>query len=650
MAIVYEATNKLVGFDVETRGIDVGYALQPFRARTGEAWLTSAAIASDKMTVGRLNPSTEWLRKWLREMARTETTIIGWNTPFDAAWLIALGLREEVFECKWLDAMLLWRHLTASPEWSRDSVKSYSLKAAVRTYLPQYANYEKDIEFDTDDPVGLQQLLEYNKLDAKLTLKLAQFYVSVLDERQVANALIEAECLPLVAEAHVEGLVANREAAEVLTKKLEDAANLAYVTLRFQPGAESVERDALNSTVKLRKLLYGDWGLMPNKLTEKGQLSTDRDVLSQLAMTDPRAKLLNDYREAKNLRTKFAEGVKLSLDYNGDGRVRPNARVFATYTGRMTYSSKILKGKNERPTGFAIHQMKRDPEFRDLIEAPEGYTLLEFDFAGQEFRWMAVLSRDTTMLSLCQTGEDAHAYMGAKIGGKDYNMMRKLLHDPLDERYAYFKKLRQLGKVANLSLQYRTSPNTLMRVARVSYNLTMSPMEAKAIHATYRTTYPGVGRYWDMQVVRAKSEGFVETKAGRRVWTGKVDTWTRITDVTPHPATGQPVEKYEDYKWDAESTAINFPVQGSGADQKYLALKVLRDYLPRVDGRFYFELHDGIFIVVPDQYAETAARDVKHLLSNLPYDSAWGVKLPIDFPVDAKLGKTWGQLREWQEC
>ena len=101
-----------------------------------------------------------------------------------------------------------------------------------------------------------------------------------------------------------------------------------------------------------------------------------------------------------------------------------------------------------------------------------------------------------------------------------------------------------------------------------------------------------------------------------------------------------------DNTWGCESTAINFPIQGSGADQKYLALLMLKDYLPRVNGRFYFELHDGLFVIVPDAYAERAVAEIKPLLSTLPYKKAWGVDLPIQFPVDAKMGKTWGQLKE----
>jgi len=614
---------NIVSFDVETRGTEDGYGLQPFRARTGEAWLTMCAMADKDGAEGIMKPDVETLRQWLVDCAVNNRVITAWNAAFDAAWLIALGLREEVFACKWLDAMLLWKHLTASPEWTGLAPPSYGLKAAVREFYPDEAGYEQDIDFNTDDPDKLADLLVYNIKDAEFTLRLTNKFWGLLNPKQRRAALIEAACLPMVAESHVEGIVMNYDAAKDLQKKLTDEANIALVTLAIK-NRGAVDVDILASPTKLRKLLFDDWGLKSVKLTDKGADSTDRDALSQLAEVDERAGLLNAYREANGNRTKFADNTLAALDYNGDGRVRPSAKVNGTYTGRMTYGSSILRGKDKKQTGVALHQWKRDAAFRRLIEAPEGYTLMEFDFAGQEFRWMAVLSSDPTMIDKCQPGEDAHAYMGGRIGKKTYEQMLAggAAGDPK------IKAIRQLGKVANLGLGYRTSAKTLKRVARVQHKLSITEIEAKVIHATYRTTYPKVGTYWSDQIKDAKLDGHVDTVAGRRINLGEGNTWSKT------------------FSWSAESTAINFPIQGTGADQKYLALAVLKDYLQKVNGKFYFELHDGIFVIIPDEHAVEALPKIKHLLSNLPYKKAWGVDLPVSFPVDAKWGKNWGDLKE----
>lgn len=639
---------KLCAFDVETTGTDEGFGLQPFRVRTKEAWLTSCAIATKAGVTAEVfnhpDPDTRhihavgYLARWLRSCAERKITICGWNIAFDMAWLIAMGLRDEVFACKWLDGMLLWRHIKSAPKELKIEPASFSLKAAVREYKPESAGYEEGVDFDDMSPEAVAKRVAYNKLDAMFTLDLTETFLSQLTTQQKRAALIEAACLPLMAETMVEGLRVDVEQAARLSEKLDTDAKVAMVTLKMTAG--DIDEAVLSSPVKLRKLLFQEWGLPVQVLTDKGDPSTNRDALTQLAPLDSRANLLNTYREAKNNRTKFAEGVLKSADYNGDRCVRPSPRVYGTYTGRLTYSSSIGKGKGSKPTGIAIHQMKRDKEFRDMVVAPEGYTLIECDFAGQEFRWMAVMSNDRTMLEMCQPGEDAHAFMGAKIGGLSYEQIRRLL----DEKDAKAKAFRQLGKVGNLSCQYRTSALTLQRVARVSYQLNLSLAEAQAIHANYRVSYPGVPKYWRRQAQLARHEGFVETIAGRRIYTGPGSDWVRMVASSTDPD----VMAAQDWSWVCESTAINAPIQGSGADQKYLALMALRDYLPKVDGRVYFELHDGIYMVVPDRYAEKAVAETKQLLSTLPYKKAWGVDLPIEFPVDAKWGKTWGSMEEWK--
>jgi hypothetical protein len=87
--------------------------------------------------------------------------------------------------------------------------------------------------------------------------------------------------------------------------------------------------------------------------------------------------------------------------------------------------------------------------------------------------------------------------------------------------------------------------------------------------------------------------------------------------------------------------------KNTGGDQKYLALAVARNMLAQFGGYFYYELHDGLFFIFPDRVAAKAIPMFKKALSELPYKAAWGVTLPILFPVDAKHGKTWGGLKNF---
>lgn len=634
---------KFVAFDFETSGEKPEYALQPWRVAQGKAWVTSVAIVEKvdgKLAVtGSLGPDRASLLDFLVRCVERGQTVVGWNVQFDIQWLLALGLADLVHRLRFLDGMLLWRHYFIEPEYEMDrgKKKSYGLKSCVAEVLPEHAGYDEDVDFHSTDPAERAKLHRYNVRDTAYTLYLTRHWYLKLaeDPQRLKAAMIEAACIPLVAEANLKGQVVDRFAARELEQHLTNVADRQLAILAPHGVTEKVVR----SPVQLATLLFDQWGLPvlkenTGKKTGKVSRATDKEVLHELAFKDERAKELRAYREALNNRTKFATAQLSSIAYNEDGRTRPQAIIFGTYSGRLTYASQQShewvddKGRNRRSTlqiGWALHQAKRAPEYRNTIEAPPGYTIVEFDASGQEFRWMAIASGDETMLNLCLPGEDPHSFMGARIVGRDYRDMIAAVK--AKEQAA--KDARQLGKVGNLSLQYRTSARKLRVVARVQYELPMELPEAERIHKTYRQAYPGVPLYWDRQIALTKQSGYVETFAGRRVqvtgnWNG-------------------------DWGWSMGSTSINYRIQGTGADQKYLALSVLRPYLRQIGAYFAWDLHDGIYFYVPDDKVARAVQDIRYLLNNLPYEKAWGFSPPIPLPWDCKTGKTWGSLEEWGE-
>lgn len=893
--------DRFIAFDFETSGQLPEYALQPWRVEQGLAWATSLVWCqkepAEMRIEGGLAPTVDTMRAMLEHAITEKRTICGWNTVFDIQWLLAYGLEDLVFRAKWLDGMLLWRHWFIEPEYDMDrgKKKSYRLKTCVAEVLPRFAGYEEDVDFHSTDPGDLEKLHAYNVRDTMFTLRLTRHWYRKLaqEPQRLKAALIEAECLPLVAKANLDGMVVDTLAANELSAKLDnDAAKALEILAPF-----GVTEKVVRSPTQLANLMFDDWKLPvlkenTGKKTGKVSRATDKEVLHELAFIDERAKTLREYREALNNKTKFATAPLDSVEYNGDGRTRPQAIIFGTYSGRLTYASKQGANKDERQTGFALHQEKRDAIFRSIIQPPEGYTLMEFDASGQEFRWMAIASGDEAMLQLCLPGEDPHSYMGAQIRNMNYKdvvtlvsaedsnakaarqlgkvanlsciekdqpvltdrgyiciqdvkksdrvwdgvewvshdgvvyrgkretfeycgiratadhkvlvagrwvefaeaakhgwhiqpaleqggegdsgtavrlldgfvggsvsaLRRALCHGavplrdykggqppvhgdrqeqvlqelrdnptaprerPLDRRYAGGKApsearqchaaemselerrelqelrgawdrvqvflgeggrgvhtlesacedLRRLGlgpdrrewslragelatgdaqgkrgeqetydilnagprsrfvvgSVVVSNCQYRTSAPKLRTVARVQYNLPMELPEAQMIHKTYQMTYRQVPLYWQKQISMTKRLGYVETFAGRRVQV--VGNWAGAS------------------AWSMGSTAINYRIQGTGADQKYLALSVLRPYLRRIGAYFGWDLHDGIYMYVPDAQVARAAEEIPRILANLPYEKAWGFSPPIPLPWDCKIGGSWGALKEYK--
>lgn len=652
--------DKFVGFDFETDGVDRKFALQPWRMRQpkhdGElelpfhvspyrafaenrAWPTSVSFVRklsnpdrfDKLGTTYPDPSAIYLL--LKQAVDEGRTIVGWNILFDIQWLLAIckpRLRDLVFKAKWLDGMLLWKHYFIEPEYEMDrsKKKSYSLKEAVREMLPDYAGYEDEIVYHNPTPEELDALHKYNHRDVIFTLKFTRYFYNklALEPQRLKAALIEAQCLPFVAEANLEGMPIDYLTCKELMANSDRIAakNLAKLS------PHGVSEKVVRSPKQLSKLMFEDWQLPilkknTSKKTGNETNSTDKEVLHELSFIDWRAKALREYREALGDKTKFAETPLEAMEYNEDGVARPQAIVFGTYTSRMTYASKQGKNKDAVQIGFALHQMKRDKKYRETVNAPEGYEIVEFDASGQEYRWMACASGDKVMLRLCEPGEDPHSYMGANIGQRDYQDVIKA-NAAKEEWAAGPHGIRNMGKLANLSLQYRTSAPKLRVKARVDYNIPMEMPEARRIWRTYQLVYPGVPTYWDNQIRIVRQLGYAETFAGRRVqvtgdWNG-------------------------DFGWSMGSTAINYKIQGTGGDQKYLAMAVLKNILLEYDVRFAWDLHDGLYYFVPKPKVELFQVRAKKLLDNLPYQKAWGYTPPIPMPWDTKRGASWGTLKE----
>ena len=637
---------KIIACDLEASGRLPEFALQPWRVGCGDAWITSASMIRRlpeglEPHVSQLFPTKEQLKRMLLDAVENDWIVLGWNIAYDISMLKALGqdMEDLCMQVRWLDGMLIERHYDIEPEYefqtAKHKKKSYALKGtaekpgAMQRWLPHVPAYNEGIDFHSTDPDDLARLQKYNDRDNVYTWVITSMIWEKLTDPQRRAVMIEAEALPMVAQANLHGIPIDYLTTRHLSAKLDlDAARLLG-----ELAPHGVTEQVVRSPMKLAALMFDDadkggWQLpvlKVNKSKTEGKpdtRSTDKEVLHELSFVDERAKKVKEYRETLNAKGKFCAAVLDSVAYNDNSCTHPVAKIFATYTGRMTVSSKQGKGKEERPIGFALHQMKRGKEFREILVAPEGYDIVEFDAAGQEFRWMAIASGDPTMLGLCMPGEDAHTFMGAQIVAMDYQEMLRLVK--AEDKTA--GQNRYLGKFANLSLQYRTSARKLRSKARVDYDIPIEIDEARRIHATYQRAYPGVPHYWDTQIALVKAQGYVETFGGNRVRV--VGDWNG------------------GWGWSMGSTAINCRIQGTGADQKHLAMAVIKHDLHQMGGRFLFDLHDGLYLVLPKDIRPKAVDKLKPMLDNLPYREAWGFTPPIPMPWDCKVGKAWGQLKE----
>ena len=604
----------LCGFDLETPQDIPEYGLQPWRVATSEATIKTVAVwISEDNSFVKVMPSREWFSKFLVHAKDNNYTLVGWNLMFDISWLLALGLHKELSACCWLDAMLLLKRVDG---WrSRDLGGSgYALKPVVAQRWPEFADYGlgDDVTKVPQTQEEWDRLTVYNLLDSKFTALLCKEYLEKLTIQEIKAAECEMLGMVPIEQSYLNGIRINNDALDALDADVSKRRIEAQADLNVDPSV-------IASPKKLAKLLFEDWGLGMVKLTPAGAPATDKESLLTLQLAYPddvRLGKLMALRKVNTQQSKFVDAVRMSMLYHGENISRPNPAIAGTYSGRMTYSSKQGKGKSECPTGIALHQWERGKPARNILEAPDGFLLAEFDASGQEMRLMACASQDETMLKLFNDGIDGHAYMGASIENVDWQWVHaEQDNDPKA------KSIRNLGKFANLAQQYRIGVDTLRTRALTQYGLQLSKQKAESIKEAYLRTYPGVPRYWKSSIRRASERGYAETYGHRRITLNNLNVYAQ------------------------QQTSLNFPIQGTGGDMKELAIAVL---LPEFDDDviYAWDLHDALFIYVRDNdQAIPTVKRIREKLDNLPYASEWGWTPQVPLPWDSKLGKSWGSLK-----
>lgn len=167
----------------------------------------------------------------------------------------------------------------------------------------------------------------------------------------------------------------------------------------------------LNSTPQLVELLYDTWDLPIVKRTKKGNPSTDRDTLEELAMLfegrDLPFNQLIEYRKRSKAVGTYYNGMLRSVDEHG--RIHTTFCQTCTVTGRFSSSDPNLQN---------IPREDTNPEVKAVFRAEPGYELREYDLHSAELFVGASIAGDDDMgAALTEPGRDFHTETAIAIFG-----------------------------------------------------------------------------------------------------------------------------------------------------------------------------------------------------------------------------------------
>ena len=347
----------------------------------------------------------------------------------------------------------------------------------------------------------------------------------------------------------------------------------------------------LGSPKQIQEILFDKQKLPVRKKTPSGQPSTDEDVLEELALDHPLPKLILEFRGLAKLKSTYTD--KLPKSVNPDtGRVHTTYSQTTAVTGRLASNDPNLQNIPIRtPAGRRI---------REAFIAPPGAKIVSADYSQIELRIMAHLSGDENLKRAFARGDDVHRATAAEIFGL-----------PLEKVTA---EERRAAKVINFGLIYG------MSAFGVAQNLGVERATAQAYVDSYFSRYPGFKRYMDRTREQARTQGFVETVFGRRLW-------------LPEIRSGSPARRQG-----AERAAINAPMQGTAADLIKLAMVSVQNWLDSssLKSKLIMQVHDELVLEVPEDELEAVKSNVQQLMQSV-------AKLDIPLVVDVGAGANWDQ-------
>lgn len=564
---------------------------------------------------------------------------IAHNAVFDLAWLQENGFRPHgrVY-CTMLASKLLNNGIP--------NLK-HGLAHLAKRYLDKDISKEQQAS-DWGAPILSKEQLEYAAKDVEVLLELD----AILPGRIAAAGLDPAytlECKALPAMAHMwrTGLPWNRSSLEQLRKdyehdiaalskdflyELDEAlpaehklpretdGRLAYLKEKLtEMGNDDVLRDKWfreiedietspavfnlrpkdEGSIRLGTKKYKGFNISsPKQLLEKftallgeqptdaktGKPSASRVALQAYAADHHVVQTYLAWKKAEK-RRQMVDSIFEKLD--PDGFVRASYLQLGAESGRMS----CIKPNNQ--------QIPRDEAFRQCVEAPDGWLLVDADFGQMELRLAAAVAQDERMTKAFQDGEDLHTVTAEAIGCS-----------------------RQIAKSANFGLLYGSGAKGLRNYA-AGVGVLMPVEEAAEIRKQWLDTYQGIAK-WQQENGRLAEKTEGNSKVSIRI-----------------PKSN--MRRFLPGDMNRLTVRCNTPIQGAGAAILKCALGNLWLELVKVgevEAKIAACIHDEILLLVKEDKAEEWAAKLKRIMEDA--EAMWLGDIP---PLaEPSIGKRWSEI------
>ncbi|GBD11413.1 DNA polymerase I [bacterium HR23] len=444
----------------------------------------------------------------------------------------------------------------------------------------------------TMDKVPVAEAGPYACADADATYRLYQALEPRLRQEGFWNLFTQVEMplVPVLVRMQVNGIALDVPFLREMSRRLAEEMQ------RLEEEIYGVVGHAfnINSSRQLGQVLFEELRIGRGKRTPTGAYSTEASVLEGFRGAHPVVDLVLKYRELAKLKSTYLDALPEMVNPR-TGRVHTSYNQAGAITGRISSSEPNLQNI---PIRSEVGRQIR----RAFIPGEPGWKLVGADYSQIELRVLAHLSRDPNLMEAFFQGKDIHAVTASQVFGV-----------PLEQ---VTPEQRRVAKVLNFGVIYGLSP------FGVAQEIKATPEEGARFIENYLGRYPGVRRYLEETLEKARRLGYVETLLGRR---------RAIPEI--HSPNGQTRSA-------AEREAVNMPVQGTAAEIIKIAMIRLQERMDALGmrSRMLLQVHDELVWEAPPEEIEPLKTLIQEIMPN-------ALSLAVPLVVAIKVGDNWG---EWE--
>jgi len=614
---------KLVGVDIETRGLDP-HQHEMIMCQLGDE---HRQFVIDTRVVD--------ITEVIDYLLVDDITIVGQNLKFEYKF-IKHKFNKELINCH--DTMLQEICL----------YNGYGMHNSLKALAKRYLNYEADKSIRMrfleigDDPFSKDEIV-YGAFDVILPILISKVQrEKITDKGMEVLSLLENNYLKVIGDMEYKGLYFSTEKwmelynenLPIFEEKKDDLDQFIIdnnLTKWFQ-----TQTDLFGEGRKVNIMwtssyqvinLFKDLGICPqavSKATKKLAYTVEAKVLKTSLNT------IN-----KNTKDSYKELIKMYLEMKEYGqRVTTFGEAFLKYvnpiTGRLHSNiNQIVSTGRSSSRSPNLQNIPSDPRYRMCFTAPEDHKIVNADYSGQETVVLANKSLEPNMIKLIKEGGDMHSFIARYV----FPELKELSDKEIKSNHS---DKRQIAKAAGFAIAYGGTGFT------IANNLGISEKQGNKVYDAYFEAFPNIREYLDKAIENTLSKGYIEVNevTNRRLNLSQYKTMMNM-GAKLNALTKEQKGKYFRLKSAISRLSLNVPIQGTAGDITKNASIRFRNWIyenNHQDLVFITNIiHDEINVECPEDISKLVATNLTKCMEEA--GALWCKTVPLK--ADSQIKNYW---------